>query len=217
MTGNYVNSIHYYILLIHVIAGILSLFAGIIAIVATPKGNKLHKKSGILYFWCMVIIFITSLLAILFFKFNIFLFGIAVLSFFTSFTGYRSLKRKKPNDVKWYDKFVAYAGLMSGLGLAGFGVFTYFKYSNIGLVILCIVFGMLLASNAYKDIKHFKKSEYGKMWWWFHHLNMMMASFIATVTAALVNNIYKIVKLGDWDFIFWLLPKIILVTFFIRS
>ncbi len=216
LSGNYVNSIHYYILLIHVIAGVLSLLAGIIAIVATPKGNKLHKKSGLLYFWCMVIIFATSLLAIVFFKFNLFLFGIAMLSFFTSFSGYRSLKRKKPNDVKWYDKLVAYAGVISGIGLISYGLYTVtLSTNNIGFAILCSVFGGLLALNAYKDIKHFKKTEYEKMWWWFHHLNMMMAAFIASVTAALVNNIYKVVQLGSFDFIFWLLPTIILVPFIV--
>jgi len=216
MTGNYQNDFHYYILLIHVIAGILSLFAGITAIVATPKGNKLHRKSGLVYFWCMVIIFVTSVIAVTFFKFNIFLFGISMLSFFTSFSGYRALKRKKPNDVKWHDKLMAYAGFSSGLGLAGYGVFVFFKYGGQGMSILCLVFGLLLAVNAYKDIKHFRKTEYDKMWWWFHHLNMMMAAFISSVTAALVNNIYKVVQLGSFDFIFWLLPTIILVPFIVK-
>ena len=213
---HYINSYHYYTLLIHVIAGIISVLMGILAIIATPKGNKLHRKSGIIYFWSMVVIFLTSLLAIVFFKFNIFLFGISMLSFFTSFSGYRALKRKKPNQVKWYDKLVAYLGVISGLGLIIYGGYVFFYFNNIGLPILCIVFGLLLATNAYKDVKHFKKEEYERLWWWFHHLNMMMAAFIATVTAALVNNIYKVIQLGAWDFVFWLLPTVILVPLIVR-
>lgn len=218
MSGNYENATHYYILLIHVIAGVLSLIAGMTAIVATPKGNKLHKKSGLVYFWCMVVIFITSLLALVFFEFKVFLFGISMLSFFTSFSGYRALKRKKPNEVKWYDKLVAYAGFISGIGLISYGIFVVVKYgnNNIGFAILCSVFGFLLTTNAYKDIIHFRKSEYEKMWWWFHHLNMMTAAFIASITAALVNNIYKVIQLGSFDFIFWLLPTIVLLPFIVR-
>lgn len=216
LSGTYENSIHYYILFIHVLAGILSLLSGLVAIIASPKGNKLHRKSGLIYFWCMVVIFLTSLLAIVFFKFNVFLFGISVLSFFTSFTGYRSLKRKKPNQVKWFDKMIAYFGVISGLTLIGYGIYAIIKKSDFGFASLCFVFGSLLTTNAYNDIKHFKKSEYEKLWWWFHHLNMMMASFIAAVTAFLVNNIYKIINLESWNFIFWLLPTIVLVPFIMK-
>jgi hypothetical protein len=136
---------------------------------------------------------------------------ISIFSFFLSFTGYRALKRKKPNDVKWFDKLVAYAGFITGLILIGYGIYKAILNGNYGFASICIVFGSLLSANAYKDIKHFRKTEYDKLWWWFHHLNMMMASFIAAFTAFLVNNIYKIVDLGNWDFIFWLLPTIIIV------
>lgn len=210
-TEQYINDTHYYVLLSHVIAGFLCLISGIIAIVANPKGGKLHRKSGIVYFWCMVIIFVTSLIAIAFFKFKFFLLMISIFSFFLSFTGYRSLKRKKPNDVKWYDKLVAFAGLLTGFSLIGYGVYAIIKHGNYGFSSICFVFGFLLSANSYKDIKHFRKTEYEKLWWWFHHLNMMMASFIAAFTAFLVNNYYKLTgDLGNWNFIFWLLPTFVL-------
>lgn len=208
---DFVNETHYYILLLHVIAGVVCLITGLIAIFANPKGGKLHKKAGIVYFWSMVVIFLTSIISVTFFRFHFFFFMIAIFSFFLSFTGYRALKRKKPNDVKWYDRLMAYAGFVTGIVLIGYGIYKVFLNNNLGFLAICLVFGFLLSANAYKDITHFKKSEYEKMWWWFHHLNMMMASFIAAFTAFLVNNIYKIIDAGDWGFIFWLLPSIIIV------
>lgn len=216
LSGNYENLVHYYIILIHVLSGVLSLITGIVAIIANPKGGKLHRRSGILYFWCMVLIFITSILIVLFIRFNIFLTIISIFSFFMSFSGYRALKRKKPNQVKWYDRAIAFLGVLAGTGLIGYGIYILVSYHNYGFVVMCIVFGILLASNAYKDIKHFQKSEYEKLWWWFHHLTMMLTSFIAAVTAFLVNNIYKVVSLGNWNFIFWLLPTVVLVPFIVK-
>ena len=213
LSGEYINSAHYYTLLTHVIAGVLCLISGFIAIFSNPKGGKLHKKSGLIYFWCMVIIFVTSLISITFFNFQFFLFMISIFSFFLSFTGYRALKRKKPMDVKWYDKLVAYLGFVTGILLIGYGVLRVVQSGVYGFASICFVFGFLLSANAYKDIIHFRKTEYEKLWWWFHHLNMMMASFIAAFTAFLVNNIYKIVDLGSWNFIFWLLPTILLFPF----
>jgi hypothetical protein len=186
---NYINNYHYYTLLIHVIAGVVCLITGFIAIFSNPKGGKLHRKSGLIYFWSMVIIFLTSVISITLFNFQFFLFMISIFSFFLSFTGYRALKRKKPNDVKWFDKLVAYAGFITGFILIGYGIYKAILNGNYGFTAICIIFGSLLSANAYKDIKHFRKTEYDKLWWWFHHLNMMMASFIAAFTAFLVNNI----------------------------
>ena len=205
------------IIFTHIFAGITTLLSGILAIVANPKGNKLHRISGQIFFWCMVVIFVTSIIMTIFIKFNFFLLGIAILSFFMSFTGYRALKRKKPNEVELVDHLVAYIGLASGVAMITYGIVTFLQNTdNYSSLILSGVFGMLLASNAYKDIKHFKKTEYSKMWWWFHHMNFMMTSFIAAVTAFLVNNIYKVVDLGSLNFIFWLLPTIVLVPLIIR-
>ncbi|MDB4088152.1 hypothetical protein N9544_00860 [Flavobacteriales bacterium] len=210
MSGNYENSFHYFILLLHVIGGIVSLIKALIALFAR-KGGTLHKKSGLIYFWSMFIIFLTALILVIFFKFRFFLFAISIFSFFMAFTGYRALKRKKPNEVEWFDKVVAYIGVLSGLGLIGYGIWSIVKHNSYGFASICLVFGFLLTANAYKDIKHFKKKEYEKMWWWFHHLNMMCASFISAVTAFLVNRIYTIIDLGDYNFIFWLLPTFIMV------
>lgn len=208
---NYINSTHYYTLLLHVMSGIICLITGFIAIFANPKGGNLHKKAGIVYFWSMVVIFVTSVISITFFRFQFFLFLISIFSFFLCFTGYRAIKRKQPNEVKWFDKLVAYAGVLAGISLIGYGIKVIIANGDMGFASICAVFGFLLAANAYKDVKHFRKTEYEKLWWWFHHLNMMMASFIAAFTAFLVNNIYKVIDLGKWGFIFWLLPTIIIV------
>jgi len=203
------------LIMVHVAAGILSLLSGLLAIIA-KKGGKLHRKTGLLYFFSMLVIFITALGIVIFIEFNFFLLVIAVFSFFMSFTGYRALKRKKPNQVIWIDKWMAYLALAFGVLLIAYGLYTSFITGNIKNLILPGIFGTFLSSNSYKDIKHFQKTEYERLWWWFHHLNFMLTSFIACITAFLVNNVYKVINLGTYNFIFWLIPTIVLVPFIIR-
>lgn len=199
----------------HVVAGVISLLTGLIAIFAA-KGKTIHNTAGKLYYISMIIIFITAILITVLIKFNIFLTVVAIFSFFMCFTGYRSLKRKKPNQVKWFDKLAAYLAVGFGLSLIAYGIYAYVKYQNIGTLILSCLFGFFLFQNGRNDIKHFKKDQYDKMWWWFHHLNFMLTSFIAVVTAFTVNNIYKVIDFGSFNFVFWIVPTIIILPFIIR-
>lgn len=204
------------VVMIHILAGVLSLLTGMIAIAANPKGNKLHRRVGLMYFWAMFVIFATALVMVTTIHFNLFLLVIAIFSFYMAFTGYRALKRKKPNQVNLLDKSFAWFGLLSGVFLVLFGAYSMIFKPNLFSIILPLTFGSILSSNAYRDILHFRKTEYSKMWWWFHHLNFMLTSFIAAITAFLVNNIYKWVDIGNYNFIFWLLPTVVLLPFIIR-
>lgn len=203
------------LVIIHVSAGILSLISGLMAIIA-KKGGKLHRKVGMFYFVSMLVIFITAIGIVVFVQFNFFLLVIAVFSFYMCFTGYRALKRKLPNQVNWLDKSLAYAAFFFGIALIGYGAYISWRTKNYNNLILPLVFGFFLSSNSYKDIKHFKKKSYERLWWWFHHLNFMLTSFIACITAFLVNNIYKVINLGTYNYIFWLLPTVVIVPFIIK-
>ena len=68
---------------LHILAGITSLLCAALA-VSCEKGKKLHVLSGRTYFWGMVTIFLTAIpMSII--SNNIFLFLIAVFSFYLAF------------------------------------------------------------------------------------------------------------------------------------
>ena len=81
------------LLIIHISAGAIALLCAALA-VSTAKGQKLHVLSGRTYFWCMVIIFLTAIpMSII--NSNIFLFLIAIFSFYLAFAGMRFAKNRK--------------------------------------------------------------------------------------------------------------------------
>lgn len=105
------------LLFIHVLAGFTSLIAGPVA-AATTKGGKSHRKWGMIYFWGMLVVFITAIIVSTY-KFIPFLFMIAFFSFYQVFTGYRILFLKqlyKDQKAKWFDWLAAGITAATNLG-----------------------------------------------------------------------------------------------------
>ena len=83
----------HYLLFIHIIAGTVSLLAAVLAVVSA-KGKKVHIWAGRTYFWGMFLIFITAIpMSII--SSNIFLFLIAIFSFYLAFAGMRFARNRK--------------------------------------------------------------------------------------------------------------------------
>ena len=83
-----------YLLYLHITAGFIALVLGLVAMLA-PKGQTLHNRSGLIYFWAMMIISLTStLISLGGEQLNLFLFVVGIFSFYMTFTGYRSTKVK---------------------------------------------------------------------------------------------------------------------------
>jgi uncharacterized membrane protein len=90
LSGNEMMQI---LLPIHILAGTIALLCAAMA-VSSEKGKKLHVLSGRTYFWCMVAIFLTSIpMSII--TSNIFLFLIAIFSFYLAFAGMRFARNRK--------------------------------------------------------------------------------------------------------------------------
>lgn len=53
-------------LFIHVMAGVISLSSGLVAMSYGKKGGKVHKIAGKLFYWAMTVIFLTTVLFLLF-------------------------------------------------------------------------------------------------------------------------------------------------------
>ena len=185
---------------IHILAGTIALLCAALA-VTSEKGKKLHVLSGRTYFWCMVAIFLTAIpMSII--TSNIFLFLIAIFSFYLAFAGMRFARNRKgvATTLDW-----TAVGLMmlSGLGMWILSAI-YFSNNNSQYIVL-LVFGFLAIALGYADFRSYKnKTATGKKRL-SRHLTNMMGGTIAVITAVLVVNVDL-----EPAWVWWVLPTLLI-------
>jgi len=188
------------LLSIHILAGTIALLFAALA-VSSEKGKKLHVLSGRAYFWSMVGIFLTAIpMSII--NSNLFLFLIAIFSFYLAFAGMRFAKNRKgiATTIDWIAVILM---ILSGLGMWALAVI-YFINDNSQYITL-LVFGFIALALGYGDYRsHKNKTAIGKERI-AKHLTNMMAGTIAVVTAVLVVNV-NIEPIWIW----WLLPTAVI-------
>jgi hypothetical protein len=170
---------------VHIVAGCLTLFTGLGAILSR-KGGKVHVTQGKIYFWNMAIIFITGIM-MAFYTNNMFFFFIGFVSFYPAFVGSRILKQKRLYEgekAKWYDKTINYLVVL----VAFYGIYLGVKNIETEVGILLIIFNCLLLRNTYQTFKTYRQPPKLKGFWLIVHISEMSGSFIAAITAFLVNN-----------------------------
>lgn len=206
------------VLVLHVIAGFLALVTGLIAIAARRKGGKLHNLAGIVFYWSMFVVFVST---VIFFvldpqslKYQFFL-TIGIVSFYPTWSGKRVLSMKKGVIPKWYDKVAAFGIGISGVIMVGYGIYGFTGNVNFGgLETLFLIFGGVSLANAYGDLKiylGYKQAE--RMHWFFAHAGKMSGAFSAAVTAFCVNVVPRYMPDGTPTFVFiltWVLPGVII-------
>ena len=185
---------------IHIAAGSVALLSAASALL-TEKGKKFHVLIGKAYFWSMVIIFLTALpMSII--TGNVFLFLIAIFSFYLAFSGMRFAKNRTgvPTLV---DLIAVNLMLLSGIGMWILAII--FFIDNDSQFITLIVFGFLALFLGYGDFQTFKnqtaigKERIAK------HLTNMMGATIAVVTAVLVVN-----PPTNPEWVWWILPTVLI-------
>ena len=189
------------LLLLHITVGTIALLCAALA-VSSEKGKKIHVLSGGTYFWSMVAIFLTAIpMSIM--NSNIFLFLIAVFSFYLAFAGMRFARNRK-GIATTLDWIAVSLMILSGLGMWILAAI-YFTKDNSQYIVL-LVFGFLAIFLGYGDcISHKNKTATGKERI-AKHLTNMMAGTIAVITAVLVVN-----PPSDPEWIWWLLPTVLIV------
>ena len=189
------------LLLLHITVGTIALLCAALA-VSSEKGKKIHVLSGGTYFWSMVAIFLTAIpMSIM--NSNIFLFLIAVFSFYLAFAG-RRFARNRKGIATTLDWIAVSLMILSGLGMWILAAI-YFTNDNSQYIVL-LVFGFLAVFLGYGDyISHKNKTATGKERI-AKHLTNMMAVTIAVITAVLVVN-----PPSDPESIWWLLPTVLIV------
>jgi len=137
---------------IHILAGTIALLCAAMA-VSSEKGKKLHVLSGRTYFWCMVAIFLTAIpMSII--TSNIFLFLIAIFSFYLAFAGMRFARNRK-GVATTLDWIIVSLMILSGVGMWILAAI-YFTNNNSQYIPL-LVFGFLAIALGYADFKSHKK------------------------------------------------------------
>ena len=210
---------HAWFIAIHVTLAIAALILGPIAM-RLRKGSKNHILVGRVYFWSMVVSLLTAF-ALLFWRWNTFLFAITIFSLYAAVTGVRSIYRKKAGDgisPNWFDWIFASVTLASGAGLflwglsAALGINLIWLPSGGGipiiLIILPLVFGLMISNDAMTDLRQFRNPTDDKLWWWYYHLERMCGSYIALVTAFMVQQVGPRLP-GSVAWIVWVTPAIV--------
>ena len=188
------------LLALHVSAGVLALLSAAVAIFS-EKGKQVHLIAGSAYFWGMVGIFLTAIPMSLLTG-NIFLFLIAVFSFYLAFSGRRFAKNRTgiAQRIDWIANFLM---LSSGVGMWLLAAW-YVAQDNPQYVTLA-VFGFLALGLGYLDFRvHTTEAARGKERI-ARHLTNMLAGTIAVVTAVLVVNVQM-----EPVWVPWILPTVVL-------
>ena len=188
------------LLSIHILAGSVALVSAALAL-STEKGKKFHVLIGKAYFWSMVIIFLTALpMSII--TGNVFLFLIAIFSFYLAFSGMRFAKNRTGVPTR-VDLIAVNFMFLSGVGMWILAII--FFIDNDSQFITLIVFGFLALFLGYGDFQTFKnqtaigKERIAK------HLTNMMGATIAVVTAVLVVN-----PPTNPEWVWWILPTVLI-------
>lgn len=203
---------------VHVLCGILSLAAGLVAMIAN-KGGKIHNGAGLVFYWSMFMIFVTTSIFFILYPTNLkyqFFLGIGIVSFYPNWSGKRMLSMKKGLMPTMIDKIGAWLVGISGICMGTYGAYLTQNppKSFGGLNILFFVFGMVSLANAYGDLKvylGFVKAE--KMHWFFAHAGKMMGAYSAAITAFFVNIVPRFFPENTPFFIFivmWTAPGVII-------
>ncbi len=201
------------LLITHIAAGVTALVFAPVAM-ATRKGGNAHRFWGRVYFWAMFVIFVTAL-ALLIFRPNVFLFIISVLSFYGAFSGTRSLSRKRPQagqGATRLDWGGAWGALLAGVGFIAWGVLTllgvWASAAPGAFSFLGVGFGSLLGYQALTDLRSFGRPAADKNWWWYYHMDRMLGSYIAAVTAFMVQSVGPRLP-GGLEWTVWVAPALI--------
>jgi len=176
-----------YSLFVHVLAGCVSLLAGLGAIIFRNK-IKQHRPFGSVYFWAMTVVFVTSLYVSLY-KQNWFLFFISIFTYHSCFTALRSLKLKKlhlEQKAAWFDWATDFVNILINLSLVTLGLLII--KNQLQFAIICIVFGSIGIRGSYSNIQRYRGKIKEKNYWLMQHIGGMLGSYIGAFTAFLVNN-----------------------------
>lgn len=175
-------------IIIHVLAGIGALIFGALAIIL-KKNTPKHKPVGRIYFYCMTTIFVTGVYLSVF-KGLLFLFFIAIFTYYSTIIAYRSLRLKnlhngqKPMKIDWIVETIAG---VTFIGLIVFAIYYYVQNKNINALIP-LTFGLFGLWGVIKNTNRLLSKPKETLYWLKMHIGNMLGSYIGAITAFVVNQ-----------------------------
>lgn len=167
----------------HAITGGLALISGGMAI-ASKKGKSIHRASGKVFFYSMLISALTALVvALLPGHQSTFLFCVGVFSIYFLIAGYRALGFNKPIKSLFYDKLLSTLLLITSLIMLLYPILLEGS-ANIVLTVFGIV-GLFFGT---RDMFNYRNPEGLQQNWLCIHLGKMTAAYISAVSAFFVVN-----------------------------
>ncbi|MBS7231422.1 DUF2306 domain-containing protein [Flavobacterium psychroterrae] len=182
----------------HAIFGGIALLSGLISLIV-KKGNKVHKKSGKLFYYSMLLSALTALIIATLPKHESpFLFSIGIFSSYFTIMGYRSLRFKNEDLNLKTDKIISWIMIITAILMILYNPFVN-QSINIVLTVLGIT-GLIFSA---RDLILFKNPVKLKHNWLKLHLGKMIGGYIAATTAfVVVNEFFP-------SFYGWFIPAII--------
>jgi hypothetical protein len=183
-------------LILHITGGYLALGFGLAAMVS-PKGRRMHRISGSVFYYSMLIVGFTSLVLSLIID-SSFMLHIGIFVLYQNYGGRKALQIKtlKPD---WLDFTTVSIALVNGI------------FMIISMNIVLLVFGAISLLLTTGDLMTYRKVLKGvpipRLAWLRKHIGMMIGAYIGTITAFLVVNTPSF----EPGWLIWLAPTFILV------
>lgn len=192
------------LLVTHVAAGSVALFAAVLAI-SFRKGSPKHNFVGMIYFWAMMTVAVTAI-PVAMIRPNLMLLFVALFSSYMAYAGWRfghsqRYLQKRPPIIEW-------GMLVTGVAMVAFGFVQVFTGTPMGWVL--VAFGGIGIQFGIDDIRGWRKKEPFAIRI-SNHLTHMLGGTIATVTAVLVQQVVP--RLGPGNPLavaVWLAPTLII-------
>lgn len=196
------------ILFSHATAGFIALISGLGLATFIPKGNSLHRKTGLAFFYAMTWVFLSALLILFFVRFNLFLSLIAFFSYFMTYTGYRVFKRVN-NRPSVLDYLLTVFTLTWGISLFIYGIYLLISFGFNTSTLLVLVFSGFTLRTVYAEIKLWRrKTELNRKEVLLYHLQGMLGAFIASITAFAVQTGATWLEWGSNSWLLWIIPTV---------
>ncbi|CAM4117021.1 hypothetical protein EWU23_03295 [Cytophagaceae bacterium 50C-KIRBA] len=199
------KEVFFILLCLHIAGGGLGLLMGTL-ILFLRKGDRNHRKLGLLFYGGMCLAGATSLVMAVLHP-NYFLFIVGIFTLYMNLSAKRYLRfKKKGQEAQLLDYVISTFMLVFGIVFIAFGIYLLVQAKNFGIVFL--VFGSIGLRFVWQDYQ-FQQSGYSiRLAWLSQHIQRMMGTYIASLTAFLVVN-SSIFPHFIPSFVFWLLPGFI--------
>lgn len=194
---------------IHAFFGGIGLLTGLASILV-KKGGKIHRKSGKVFSYSMVV---SSLLSLVIARIpgheNTFLFLIGIFTIYMVLAGNRALtlKSKIKSKADWIDKTISGLMCLTSVTMLILGIVGMME--KIDNSILYIFFGGFGAFMTWRDFYAFRIFTEKKNIGLINHLGRMVGALIASITAFLVAG------LSIGSILVWILPTVLGVVYII--